>query len=98
MFRKVYLKHKLTGVALLDDTIDEDNAEDEPEENRLLKRYDGQNETKKKALDFKAKMKESRVRLTFEKTKKVKTENNEEAQEPNLENEYEQEDYEEEEN
>lgn len=97
MFRKVYLKHKLTGVAILDDVVDED-AEDEVEENRLIKKYDGQNETKKKAQEYKVKMREAKVRLTFEVKKKVKNDETEEAQEPNYENEYEEEDYEEEEN
>jgi hypothetical protein len=82
----------LTSVAIIDGEVDEE-AEDDVEENRLLKKYDGQNETKKQAVEARGKMKESKVRLLFEKKKKVHTEDEKqefEDQEPEeeVENEF----------
>lgn len=93
LFRKIYLKHKLVSVAIIDDHIDPEKEQpDESELTKVIPKYAPQNEIKKRALEMKAKMKEAKLRLTFEKKKKVHREQEEQAEQL-VENEYEEEDW-----
>ena len=60
---------------MLEDVIDPEKVEEEPVENKMLKKFEHQNEIKKKSRETRTKMKESRIRLTFEKKKKIHTDN-----------------------
>ncbi len=76
LFQKIYLKQKLSAVALIDENVEERDDYEDPEVAKPLKYNKTQNEIKKTALELRTKAKQARLRLNFEvkKNKKVKNE------------------------
>lgn len=73
LFQKIYLKQKLSAIALIDENVEERDDFEDPEVVKPLKYNKSQNEIKKSAKDIRTKAKQARLRLTFEKqNKKVK--------------------------
>jgi len=104
LFQKIYLKQKLSAVALIDENVEERDDYEDPEVAKPLKYNKSQNEIKKSATEMRSKAKQARLRLTFEKkNKKVKNETpanyqiNEEYEEEEEDHENQDEGYEEEE-
>jgi len=87
LYRKIYLKQKLSSVILIDEEVEERDDEENPEENKIIKPVKPQNEVKNKAKQMRAMAKKARLRLTFEK----KVTNKEEIEEEEYDEEYNQE-------
>ena len=80
MYRKIYLKQKLSSVVLIDENVEERDDDENPEENKMIKPVKPQNEVKNKAKELRAKAKKARLRLTFEKKHTNKEEDLEEEE------------------
>jgi len=65
LYQKIFLKQKLNCCAIIDEKFDTKAMEKKLQEVPAIKKWEHQNEIKKKAVEMRQKMKENRMLLTF---------------------------------